>query len=46
MLRLRRQFGAMTRTFINATAIVLNGLIDHFFFESPMTLNDVCFEHF
>eukprot|EP01052_Picozoa_sp_SAG31_P042197 SAG31_NODE_6626_length_1945_cov_12.028376_1_plen_365_part_00 len=39
-----RRFGAMTRTFINATAIVMNGILDHLFFDSPMTINDVgCF---
>jgi hypothetical protein len=39
-----KQFGAMTRTFINATAIVFNGLLDMLFFGTPLTLSDAtCF---
>ena len=39
-----KRFGAMVRTFVNALAIVCNGLLDATFFGSPITLSDVtCF---
>ena len=39
-----KRFGAMVRTFVNALAIVFNGLIDSSFFGSPITLSDMtCF---
>lgn len=39
-----KRFGAMVRTFVNALAIVCNGLLDASFFGSPVTLSDVtCF---